>query len=69
MTPAAFAFVVSLVLPTFGGPVDVEFRVATLDGCERLRRVVVRQMSDWTMRFEATECKESLPGGQKPADP
>lgn len=45
-----YFFILTLILPVFGGPVDMTFRFSTLDGCERFRVIVERKLgSDFSI--------------------
>ncbi len=55
----AFVFLLLFTLPSFGGPVKVRFEFQTLDGCQRVQKVVTRQLSENGMnKYELVECRE-----------
>ena len=49
-------FVISLMMPSFGGPVHVTVDATTEDGCQRLRKVITREMDKLSTRYDVTEC-------------
>lgn len=53
-----FIFIVSFVTAAFGGTVDVEFKTNSLVNCDKLRRVVSRQLDDYGLRHTMTGCEE-----------
>lgn len=51
-----FAFVVTLLLPVFGGEVKITAEAPTHAGCVALRRTLDREMRSMGMKFTITEC-------------
>ena len=55
-----FVFLLLFTLPTFGGPVTVRFEFQTLDGCQRIEKVVTRKLAENGMnKYELIECAEA----------
>ena len=54
-----FWFTLVFIMPSFGGSVEVKITAQTLDGCERLQKVVVRELRDRQMsKFVLRECPD-----------
>ena len=52
-----FVFLLLFTMPSFGGPVKVKFEFQTLDGCQRLQKVVTRELAQNGMdKYELVEC-------------
>ena len=59
MQEAVFWFILVFAMPSFGGAVEVKITAHTLDGCERLQKVVVRELRDRQMqKFTLRECPD-----------
>jgi len=54
-----WVFVISLLLPSFGGDVRVTFTAADEESCWKLRKVIVRTMESYTIRHRITDCERS----------
>ena len=56
---AVFWFILVFTLPSFGGTTEVKITAQTLDGCERLQKVVVRELRDRQMsKFTLKTCPD-----------
>ena len=56
-----FVFLLLFTMPSFGGAVKVKFEFQTLDGCERIQKVVTRELAKNGMdKYELVECHEDL---------
>ena len=54
---ALFWFILVFTMPSFGGAVEVRITAQTIDGCERLQKVVVRELRDRKMeKFTLKSC-------------
>ncbi len=53
----AWIFIVLMTLPSFGGTIKVTFETTGQESCEKLRRVVLKSMDGFTMRYEAGTCE------------
>jgi hypothetical protein len=55
-------FVLLFTLPTFGGPVRVQFEFTSLDGCQRIQKVVLKELAQNAMqKFDLIECYAYTP--------
>ena len=55
-----WVFILSLVAATFGGDFTVTFTTHDEISCQKLRKVVLREMDKMVMRYEATPCEEAV---------
>ena len=53
-----FFFILTLLMPSFGGPVHITIETQTLAGCEKFQRLVRKQMGQLLMRYDVTPCIE-----------
>ena len=52
-----FVFLLLFTMPSFGGPVRVQFEFTTLDGCQRIQKVVTRELAKNGMdNYELVAC-------------
>lgn len=51
-------FIISMLLPTFGGPVHLTFETTTEEGCLKLRKVVVKEMDGMRFQYQVSECHQ-----------
>jgi len=59
MNEALFWFILTFSLPSFGGEVDVRVETRTKDGCQRLQKVITRELLDRKMeKFTLRECPD-----------
>lgn len=59
-----FVFLLLFALPSFGGPITVRFEFQTLDGCQRIQKVVMRQLAENGMnKYELVECAKEIRDG------
>ena len=57
-----WVFILLFTLPTFGGPVRVQFEFASQDGCQRIQKVVLRELAQNAMqKFDLIECHAVTP--------
>ena len=61
-----FFFVISLMIPSFGGPVNITIDAHTMDGCKKLHRVARIQMNELYMKYDITDCKLKVLDFQRP---
>ena len=53
------AFLLLFAMPSFGGPEEVRFTFTVEVSCQKLPRVVVREMAKMSMdKYELVECHE-----------
>ena len=50
-------FIVTLAMPSFGGPVQVEFTMKDEVSCQKMRKVVVQQMESMRSNAILGDCK------------
>ncbi len=55
---AAIFFVLTLVMPSFGGEVTFTIEARTEAGCEKMQALVRKQMGQLMMRYEVTPCEK-----------
>ena len=61
-SPVIWVFILLFTLPTFGGPVRVQFEFASQDGCQRIQKVVLRELAQNAMqKFDLIECHAVTP--------
>lgn len=54
-----FVFLLLFTMPSFGGAVKVRFEFQTLDGCQRIEKVVLRELEKNGMnKFTHEPCAE-----------
>ena len=54
-----FWFILTFSMPSFGGNVDVRVEAQTLEDCEKLQKVIVRELQDRRMaKFTIRECPD-----------
>lgn len=59
MNEALFWFILTFSLPSFGGETEVRVTTRTEDGCERLQKVITRELQDRKMeKFTVRECPD-----------
>lgn len=62
-----FVFLLLFTMPSFGGPVTVRFEFQTLDGCQRLQKVVTKELATYAMnKHELVECHPEKTVGSLP---
>ena len=55
----SYIFVITMLLPVFGGEVKAHFHLASMESCERFRHVVAREMAQMTMKAIIGPCVEA----------
>ena len=53
-----FFFILSLLIPSFGGPVTLTIETQTMAGCEKFQSLVRKQLGLLMMRYEVTPCRQ-----------
>ncbi len=62
-----FVFLLLFTMPSFGGPVKVRFEFQTEDGCQRIQKVVTRELATYAMnKHELVECHAETIHGSLP---
>ena len=57
-----WVFLLLFTMPSFGGPVSVKFEFTTEDACQRLQKVVVRELATYSMnKYTLVECHAVTP--------
>jgi hypothetical protein len=54
---STWVFFVTLMLPTFGGPIIIRVETVNEASCHRFRRVMIRQMEQGFLRAVLSECQ------------
>lgn len=55
----SWVFLLLFIMPSFGGEVRVQFEFTSLDGCQRLQKVVTRELATYSMnKYDLVECYE-----------
>ena len=57
MAVETWLFAILLTMPSFGGPITVDFKTTSLESCEKLRKVVERAFfEDYRGKGKMTAC-------------
>lgn len=58
-----WVFILLFHAATFGGDFRLEFQTQTQDGCERLQKVVLKEIEKQLpyLKFEVQDCREVVP--------
>ena len=54
----SYVFVLTMLLPVFGGEVKAHIHLSDMESCERFRHVVAREMAQMTMKATVSPCVE-----------
>lgn len=66
---AIFAFAISLMIPTFGGPIGARFTAMDFDSCIKLQKTILRELVGMRVKFVVMEeCKPVLIPFDTPAE-
>ena len=61
-----FFFVISLMMPSFGGPVKIVIDAHTMEGCKKLHRIARLQMNEAFIQYDITKCELKTLDFQRP---